>query len=393
MTDFADLPFDPRESRLVLSLSGGKDSAAMALHFKEMGLPFTAVFADTGWEHPMTYAYIRDELEPRFGPIQWLRSKSGVMLDWMDSKMMFPSRVIRWCTEELKVIPIRDHLAGLITEPGGPVINVVGIRALESSSRAAMPRAERWKADGRGKLDAWIWRPMHGWTEEDVIAIHQRHGLRPNPLYLLGATRVGCWPCIHARKHEIALVARHTPERIDLIREREAKLTTWARDKARRRAETPWPANLLPVEQARAAVVEAEAIVRRLEADMMGARLRGDAVGEATAAAQIVPAQEALGRAEEALDDATVETDMRDPAHWRQTRTFFAIGEKGRGMPSDIDNIVRWASTARGGKQWALFEQDELDNAARDGCMRWGMCETETAEPLASIRRELENDR
>ena len=47
-------------------------------------------------------------------------------------------------------------------------------------------------------FDAEVWRP-DTLERGEVIEIHHRHGLRPNPLYLLGATRV-CWPCIFARK-------------------------------------------------------------------------------------------------------------------------------------------------------------------------------------------------
>lgn len=42
-----------------------------------------------------------------------------------------------------------------------------------------------------------------------------------NPLYLLGAKRVGCFPCIMSRKSEIRNIAKNFPERIDFIREQE----------------------------------------------------------------------------------------------------------------------------------------------------------------------------
>lgn len=39
-----------------------------------------------------------------------------------------------------------------------------------------------------------------------------------NPLYKLGAERVGCWPCIKASKSEIRLVSELDPGRIEQIR-------------------------------------------------------------------------------------------------------------------------------------------------------------------------------
>ena len=85
---------------------------------------------------------------------------------------------------------------------------------------------EEWEqADG---FDCETWRPLLAWTLDDVIAIHRRHGLAPNPLYLAGASRVGCWPCIYARKDEIRHVADTDPARIDLIRSLEAELSASA---------------------------------------------------------------------------------------------------------------------------------------------------------------------
>ena len=34
---------------LVVSVSGGKDSTATCLHLKELGIPYQAIFFDTGW--------------------------------------------------------------------------------------------------------------------------------------------------------------------------------------------------------------------------------------------------------------------------------------------------------------------------------------------------------
>jgi 3'-phosphoadenosine 5'-phosphosulfate sulfotransferase (PAPS reductase)/FAD synthetase len=82
------------------------------------------------------------------------------------------------------------------------------------------------------EFDADVWRPLMAWTEQDVIDIHTRHGLTPNPLYLRGAERVGCWPCIFSRKREIALVAKLTPERIDEIEALELELGDGADERA-----------------------------------------------------------------------------------------------------------------------------------------------------------------
>lgn len=192
---------------VVASISGGKDSAAMSLWLTEQGIEHQRVFADTGWESDVTYAYIRDVLEPKIGPIHWLIPEMQ-MEELCTKKGMFPSRIRRWCTEKLKVIPIRNF----IRELGGPVVNTVGIRAGESEARSKLPEWE-WSND----WDAWIWRPLMSWSFDDVVAIHKRHGLEPNPLYIRGAQRVGCWPCIFARKAEVRMISERDPARIQRI--------------------------------------------------------------------------------------------------------------------------------------------------------------------------------
>jgi 3'-phosphoadenosine 5'-phosphosulfate sulfotransferase (PAPS reductase)/FAD synthetase len=47
-----------RDRPIIASVSGGKDSTAMALWLREQGQAFFPVFMDTGWEHADTYAYL-----------------------------------------------------------------------------------------------------------------------------------------------------------------------------------------------------------------------------------------------------------------------------------------------------------------------------------------------
>lgn len=214
---------------IIASVSGGKDSTAMCLHLLELGLDFEPVFMDTGWESARTYDYLRDVLPGVLGrPIRWLRAEvklteeqqAAVNRIGLDSPMvraivkkgMFPSRMRRFCTQETKVFPMRAYLDSL----GDEVVNTVGIRAEESPSRARM---EEWETPDwfRGET----WRPILRWTFADVVAIHTRHGVVPNPMYLDGAERVGCHPCIFARKAEVAALPE---ERVALIERLEAEV-------------------------------------------------------------------------------------------------------------------------------------------------------------------------
>ncbi len=114
---------------VVVSVSGGKDSTATALHLRELGIPCSFVFADTGWEADETYRFIDDVLEPAIGRIDRVAAHINVqperahLVDEVEAilgrspsamvrvciqKAMFPSRKIRFCTTDLKIAPLRE---------------------------------------------------------------------------------------------------------------------------------------------------------------------------------------------------------------------------------------------------------------------------------------------
>lgn len=229
--------------KVIASVSGGKDSAALALFLMEQGIEHERVFMDTGWEHQLTYDYLRGPLTAKIGTIRELHPPR-TMEQRIRHGGMFSSRGRKWCTKELKLWPLRDYLASLMEcgqcrapifaddplskdecECGGDfrhseTVNANGIRAEESNARAAMKEWE-WSSD----LDTETWRPLIAWTLQNVIDIHARHGLKPNPLYMLGATRVGCWPCINAKKSEIKIIAETDPARIALVAQLEMEVS------------------------------------------------------------------------------------------------------------------------------------------------------------------------
>jgi 3'-phosphoadenosine 5'-phosphosulfate sulfotransferase (PAPS reductase)/FAD synthetase len=217
----------------VVSISGGKDSTACALALREVGVSFRMVFADTGWEAPETYAHL-DHLRERLGPIDVVGVPGG-MVAKIRARAGFPARMQRWCTRELKIEPLRAYHDRLEAEVGVETACVMGVRADESEARAKLSVWEDEPAGNRS-WGGWIWRPILHWSVEDVLAIHHRHGVSVNPLYRLGHSRVGCYPCIFANKEQVRLLAEHAPARIDEIRALEAEIVS---ERARRNAETP----------------------------------------------------------------------------------------------------------------------------------------------------------
>ena len=204
-----------------MATSGGKDSAAMALWLRfESGLPndMRFVFNDTGHEHPETYAYL-DTLAAKLGQ-EIERTPSPYTFESLCvEKQRFPSKMVRFCTQFLKVKP----MAKWIVDQGfsDPVL-CQGVRAEESQRRAAMPVWDDTLGDFDGFYD--IWRPILRWSVERVFEVHRRHDLPPNPLYKMGAGRVGCWPCIYIRISELRSAFRRDPSLLPRLEAMEAKV-------------------------------------------------------------------------------------------------------------------------------------------------------------------------
>lgn len=219
-----------------LGVSGGKDSTALLLWaIHESGLPIESLrvtFCDTGNEDPVTYAHVAllDQIALQAGipggvetlipPLQFF--------DLAFKKRRFPSRKAQFCTIELKIRPTKIWLRARWAE-GHEVIILNGKRVGESAERRRTMKDQ----PERGFSDYWgceEWMPLREWSMPDVMAIHERHGIPLNPLYALGAKRVGCWPCVNCGKLEIRLVAKHRPEKIDEIEKQEQR---HARDNGR----------------------------------------------------------------------------------------------------------------------------------------------------------------
>lgn len=215
------LPTEIHGLHIVASFSGGKDSTALLVALQRTGVPFTAVFADTGWEHPATLEYV-DEVADKLGITVHKVGVPGGMVARAETRAGFPTRMARWCTGELKVEPIRQFTAGLRSQVGDTVA-AVGVRADESAKRAAMPELED-DPDGHG-WDGYVWRPLLRWTVDDVIHTIRSAGLDVNPLYRMGLDRVGCFPCIFASKAELQTMAQVWPERVDQIEALEQRFT------------------------------------------------------------------------------------------------------------------------------------------------------------------------
>lgn len=254
----------------VVSISGGKDSLAQCLVAIENNVPHIRVFADTGHESPQTMEYL-DYLESKLGEIlrvkadftrqiegkrkfiaeKWptslveecglssseaeqridialktLKPTGNPFLDLCMWKGRFPSTKARFCTFELKHEPVRLQVIKPALDKYDDVISWQGVRAQESPSRAKL---QEWDEDADNTAGLHVYRPILHWTHEDVFSIAKRHNIKPNPLYQQGCSRVGCMPCIHARKSELAEIFTRFPDEIARVAEWERLVASCSR--------------------------------------------------------------------------------------------------------------------------------------------------------------------
>jgi len=197
------------ETRHILSLSGGKDSTALAVHMRDRVPEMEYVFCDTGKELPETYDYL-NQIEAYLGkPI--VRLNADYSFDHMLDKFsgFLPSPRMRWCTRDLKLRPFEKYIGD------DDVVSYVGIRADENRSgyistkpniRAVFP----FKEDGI--------------TKEDVFRILDDSGLGL-PDYYKWRTRSGCYFCFFQRKAEWVGLKENHPELFEAAKKYEKETT------------------------------------------------------------------------------------------------------------------------------------------------------------------------
>lgn len=175
-----------RLTRHILGLSGGKDSAALAVLMHKEVPEMAYFFCDTGQELQETYDYL-DRLEARLGiTITRLHAERGFQ-HWLEVyKGVLPSPKMRWCTKQMKIVPLEQFVGD------DEAVTYIGIRADENREgyistkpniQARFPFRER------------------GLVKADIIRLLEESGIGL-PDYYRWRSRSGCYFCFFQRKIE-----------------------------------------------------------------------------------------------------------------------------------------------------------------------------------------------
>jgi 3'-phosphoadenosine 5'-phosphosulfate sulfotransferase (PAPS reductase)/FAD synthetase len=197
-----------RATRHVLGLSGGRDSAALAVYLRNRVPEMEYFFCDTGSELPETYEYL-DHLEGYLGK-KIARLNSGANFDhWLSVyRGALPSPQMRWCTRQMKIKPFEGWIDGWVAERREKdpdfryeVITYVALRADEPGRQGYISKREH--------ISARFPFREEGIDKERVLRILDEAGVGL-PAYYEWRTRSGCYFCFFQRKAEwVGLAERH----------------------------------------------------------------------------------------------------------------------------------------------------------------------------------------
>lgn len=196
-------------TKIIVPVSGGKDSQATLILAMQDGREVIPVFNETGWDHPDTYKHL-DYMVGFFGlTLAVTKWDDAPTLPELISKMgRFPFGLGRFCTSRYKQRAFKRWLH----KQGGQFEIWLGIRSDESPQRrkkyGEMSVSDLYEMGDlfpgeypkniRSRMKYNL--PLLNHTREDVFSVIEKAGMVANPLYALGFDRVGCFPCLLAGK-------------------------------------------------------------------------------------------------------------------------------------------------------------------------------------------------
>ncbi|WP_038997186.1 phosphoadenosine phosphosulfate reductase family protein [Pseudomonas putida] len=188
--------------RHLLGLSGGRDSAALAVYVRQTRpeLDIEYFFTDTGEELPEVQEFL-GRLEGFLGkPILRLNPRRDFEFWLKEYNNFLPSPQTRWCTRQLKLAPFEEWTRPMLAS-GEKVFSYVAIRSDEDYREGYSSKNENLKVVLPFRTD--------GIDKAGVIEILESTGVGL-PRYYEWRSRSGCTFCFFQQKIEwVRLRERH----------------------------------------------------------------------------------------------------------------------------------------------------------------------------------------
>lgn len=194
-----------KKQKHVLGLSGGKDSAALAVYMRDNypEIDIEYFFTDTGKELPEVYDFLND-LEAYLGK-EILRIDEGKDFDYLltnEFNNFLPSPQQRWCTIQMKLVPFEKWVQKFLDQ-GYEIISYVAIRADEPSREGYKPSHDFLKVKMPFVEDGLIKKNIEDILDSSGLGL---------PKYYEWRSRSGCTFCFFQRKIEWVRLKERYPE-------------------------------------------------------------------------------------------------------------------------------------------------------------------------------------
>lgn len=242
------------DCKILVAFSGGKDSVAMVLYLLKIGIDKSRIelhhhdvdgqmFNVFDWACTPSYCrafakafglpiifswrnggivreiyrnneglqdvYFEDEQET----VHHLPSKPG-----SSTRLKFPATsanlMTRWCSAVVKI----DVLSRVISRAHNncDLLVLTGERREESTARSKYSDFEKHRT-WSNKRNAWHWRPVIDFTEEQVWSLYREFRVQPHPCYELGWNRCSCQTCIFSSPNVWASIMQLSPEKVHYL--------------------------------------------------------------------------------------------------------------------------------------------------------------------------------
>jgi 3'-phosphoadenosine 5'-phosphosulfate sulfotransferase (PAPS reductase)/FAD synthetase len=185
-----------KKVRHILGLSGGKDSAALALYLKKSVPEIEYFFCDTHKELPETYEYVA-KLEILLGK-EIVRLEDNRGFDhWLDVYDGFlPNPKSRWCTKKLKIEPLEKFIGD------DDAMSYIAIRADEDRAGYVSTKSN---------IKPVFPFILDGLEKKDIFGIIDHSGIGM-PDYYSWRSRSGCYFCFFQRNIEWVRLSEIHPD-------------------------------------------------------------------------------------------------------------------------------------------------------------------------------------
>lgn len=241
------------DCKILVAFSGGKDSVAMVLYLLELGVDksrielhhhdvdgrryrvfdwtctpsYCQAFADA-FDLPLIFSWreggivreinrenegLQDVCFEKDGEVVRLKSRKG-----NSTRKKFPAVSAdlrtRWCSSVVKIDVLARVVNNLYNDCD--LLVLTGERREESPARSKYNDVEKYRSHTK-RRNAWQWRPIIDFTEEQVWALFEKYRVQAHPCYELGWSRCSCQTCIFSSSNVWATIYDLSTEKVFFI--------------------------------------------------------------------------------------------------------------------------------------------------------------------------------